>query len=87
MPNQVDGAFVRAPCPVPSCPAYEPNFGSVLLEPINKTPLESRGPTLLCNQVPWTLRTESPSRTGSEVIPRTAVRGSGRSQSRRSRPL
>jgi hypothetical protein len=30
MPNQVDGAFVRAPCPVPSCPACEPNSGSVL---------------------------------------------------------
>ncbi len=29
MPNQVDGAFVRAPCPVPSCPACEPNTGSV----------------------------------------------------------
>ncbi len=25
MPNQVDGAFLRAPCPVPSCPACEPN--------------------------------------------------------------
>jgi hypothetical protein len=30
MPNQVDGALVRAPCPVPSCPACEPNSGSVL---------------------------------------------------------
>src|ERR1700730_15331822 len=29
MPNQVDDAFVRAPCPVPSCPACEPNSGSV----------------------------------------------------------
>ena len=29
MPNQVDGALVRAPCPVPSCPACEPNSGSV----------------------------------------------------------
>lgn len=29
MPIQVDGAFVRAPCPVPSYPAYEPNPGSV----------------------------------------------------------
>jgi hypothetical protein len=29
MPHQVDGAFVRAPCPVPSCPACEPNSGSV----------------------------------------------------------
>ena len=29
MPIQVDGAFVRAPCPIPSCPACEPNFGSV----------------------------------------------------------
>jgi hypothetical protein len=30
MPHQVNGAFLRAPCPVPSCPAYEPNSGSVL---------------------------------------------------------
>ena len=29
MPIQVDGAFVRAPSPVPSCPACEPNSGSV----------------------------------------------------------
>jgi hypothetical protein len=29
MPIQVDGAFLRAPCPVPSYPAYEPNPGSV----------------------------------------------------------
>jgi hypothetical protein len=29
MPIQVDGAFLRAPCPVPSYPAYEPNSGSV----------------------------------------------------------
>jgi hypothetical protein len=29
MPIQVDGAFVRAPCPVPSYPACEPNSGSV----------------------------------------------------------
>jgi hypothetical protein len=29
MPHQVDGAFLRAPCPVPSCPACEPNSGSV----------------------------------------------------------
>jgi hypothetical protein len=25
MPNQVDGAFLHAPCPVPRCPACEPN--------------------------------------------------------------
>src|SRR5271155_1417187 len=29
MPIQVDDALVRAPCPVPSCPACEPNSGSV----------------------------------------------------------
>ena len=29
MPNQVDGALLRAPCPVPSCPACEPNTSSV----------------------------------------------------------
>jgi hypothetical protein len=30
MPIQVDGTFLRAPCPVGSCPACEPNSGSVL---------------------------------------------------------
>jgi hypothetical protein len=50
MPNQVDGALVRAPCPVPSCPACEPNSGSVLPSLSTKaTGVE--GPTLLCNQV------------------------------------
>jgi hypothetical protein len=29
MPIQVDGALLRAPCPVQSCPACEPNTGSV----------------------------------------------------------
>jgi hypothetical protein len=29
MPIQVDDAAMRAPCPVPSCPACEPNTGSV----------------------------------------------------------
>jgi hypothetical protein len=29
-PHLVDGAVLRAPCPVPSCPACEPNSGSVL---------------------------------------------------------
>ena len=29
MPIQVDGALLRAPCPVESCPACEPNTGSV----------------------------------------------------------
>ena len=42
MPNQVDGAFVHAPCPVPSCPACEPNFGSVPRAYQPKPP-ESRG--------------------------------------------
>ena len=46
MPNQVDGALVRAPCPVPSCPACEPNSGSVLPSLSTKaTGVE--GPTLL----------------------------------------
>ncbi len=29
MPIQLDGALRHAPCPVPSCPACEPNTGSV----------------------------------------------------------
>jgi hypothetical protein len=52
MPNQVDGALVRAPCPVPSYPACEPNSGSILPSLSTKaTGVE--GPTLLCNQVPY----------------------------------
>jgi len=31
MPIQVLGVLVRAPCPVPSYPAYEPNSDSVFL--------------------------------------------------------
>ena len=52
MPNQVDGAFLHAPCPVPSCPACEPNSGSVLSSVSTKAYSSPRGPTLLCNQVP-----------------------------------
>jgi len=37
MPNQVNGAFLRAPCPVPSCPAYQPNSGSALPSVSTKT--------------------------------------------------
>src|SRR4029077_7042359 len=31
------------PCPVSSCPAYEPNSGSFLPKPINKSLMRSRG--------------------------------------------
>jgi hypothetical protein len=43
MLHQVDDALLRAPCPVPSCPAYEPNSGSFLPKPINKSLMASRG--------------------------------------------
>ena len=43
MPNQVDGAFVRAPCPVPSCPTCEPNSGSVLPSLSTKATRVERG--------------------------------------------
>ena len=43
MPNQVDGALLRAPCPVPSCPACEPNSGSVALNLSAKAARVERG--------------------------------------------
>ncbi len=52
MPHQVDGAFVRAPCPVPSCPACEPNSGSVFPSLSTRAHSSRGGPALLCNQVP-----------------------------------
>src|SRR5271167_3977820 len=51
MPIQVDGALRRAPCPVQSCPACEPNSGSVHPNLPAKADRVERGPTLLCNQV------------------------------------
>lgn len=51
MPIQVNGALLRAPCPVPSCPAREPNSGSVLPSLSSKAYPSRGGPTLLCNQV------------------------------------
>jgi len=51
MPIQVDGALRRAPCPVESCPACEPNTGSVHPNLPAKAARVERGPTLLCNQV------------------------------------
>src|SRR5271170_5575754 len=51
MPIQVNGALLRAPCPVQSCPACEPNTGSVHPNLPAKAARVERGPTLLCNQV------------------------------------
>ena len=39
---QVDGVY-STPCPVSSCPAYEPNSGSFFPKPINKCLIASRG--------------------------------------------
>ena len=50
MPNQVDGAFVRAMSGT-ELSRVRTEFRLRLPEPINKSPLESRGPTLLCNQL------------------------------------
>ncbi len=81
MPIQVDGAFVRAPCPVPSCPACEPNSGSVP-KPINESDSSRAGPTLLCNHVRSSthfsgFRVNQTSPLGShrphDVVVRTAV--------------
>jgi len=61
MPIQVDGALLRAPCPVQSCPACEPNTGSVHPNLPAKADRVERGPTLLCNQVgPGTQVTGNP---------------------------
>jgi hypothetical protein len=38
------------PCPVPSCPAYEPNSGSLLPKPINKSLIASRGADIVMAQ-------------------------------------
>jgi hypothetical protein len=40
-----------APCPVPSCPAYEPNSGSFLPSLSTKVYSRRGGPALLCNHV------------------------------------
>jgi len=48
MPIQVDGVLVRA---MSGTELSRVRTEFRLTEPINKSPLESRGPTLLCNQV------------------------------------
>ena len=50
MPIQVDGALVHAMSGT-ELSRVRTEFRLHLPEPINKSPLESRGPTLLCNQV------------------------------------
>jgi hypothetical protein len=50
MPNQVDGAFVRAMSGT-ELSRVRTEFRLRPPEPINYSLLESRGPTLLCNQV------------------------------------
>ena len=51
MPIQVHGVLVRAMSGT-ELSRVRTEFRFRLPEPINKSPLESRGPTLLCNQVP-----------------------------------
>jgi hypothetical protein len=51
MPIQVRGVLVHAMSGT-ELSRVRTEFRLRLPEPINKSPLESRGPTLLCNQVP-----------------------------------
>ena len=50
MPIQVDGVLARAMSGT-ELSRVRTEFRLRLPEPINKSPLESRGPTLLCNHV------------------------------------
>jgi hypothetical protein len=52
MPIQVRGVSVHAMSGA-ELSRVRTEFRLRLLEPINKSPLESRGPTLLCNHVPY----------------------------------
>jgi hypothetical protein len=52
MPIQVHGVLVHAKSGT-ELSRVRTEFRLRLPEPINKSPLESRGPTLLCNQVPF----------------------------------
>jgi hypothetical protein len=52
MPNQVDGALVHA-MSGNGLSRVRTEFRLRPPEPINQCLLESRGPTLLCNQVPY----------------------------------
>ena len=52
MPHQVDGALVRAMSGT-GLSRVRTEFRLHPPEPINKSPLESRGPTLLCNQIKY----------------------------------
>ena len=52
MPIQVRGVLVHAISGT-ELSRVRTEFRLRLPEPINKSPLESRGPTLLCNQVPY----------------------------------
>ena len=56
MPNQVDDVLLHAMSGT-ELSRVRTEFRLRLLEPINKSPLESRGPTLLCNQVVFHLET------------------------------
>ena len=50
MPIHVDGTFLRAMSGT-ELSRVRTEIRLRLPEPINKSPLESRGPTLLCNQL------------------------------------
>ena len=52
MPIQVDGVLLHAISGT-ELSRVRTEFRLRLPEPINKSPFESKGPTLLCNQVPY----------------------------------
>jgi hypothetical protein len=56
MPIQVRGVLVHAMSST-ELSRVRTEFRLRLPEPINKSPLESRGPTLLCNHVVFRLQT------------------------------
>ncbi len=56
MPIQVPGVLVHVMSGTELSRART-KFQLRLPEPVNKSPLESRGPTLLCNQVPYCCQT------------------------------
>ena len=76
MPIQVDGAFVRMPSPVPSCPACEPNSGSVPPSLSTRATRAERGRHYY--EIKWVLTRgallcpETPLTSGQQVLELTA---------------
>jgi hypothetical protein len=71
MPIQVRGVLMHAMSGT-ELSRVRTEFRLRLPEPINKSPLESRGPTLLCNQVPFP--PVNPAATATRSQPSRALR-------------